>query len=91
MLKSSLCECSDAFIFVKGAITVIGHRSDAAAVAADRNNKQVIFKNCVPFTDCIGKIYNTQVHYAKALDVVMPIYNLTDCSNNYEKTLESLW
>ena len=56
-----------------------------------KKNKGVTFKNCVPFSDCISQINNTQIDNAKNLDVVMPMYNLTECSNNYSKTSESLW
>ena len=59
MLRSSLCDCSDAFILVKGTITV---ENTAAAEAATNNaNKKVIFKNCAPFTSFISRISNTQV------------------------------
>ena len=60
MLKSILCDYSDAYILVKGTITV----NNTAAADADANNanKKVIFKNCVPFTDCISEINNTQVY-----------------------------
>ena len=42
----------------------------------DKRNNGVIFKNCGPFTDCISKIHNTQIHNARDLNVVMPMYNL---------------
>ena len=50
MSKSSLCDYSDAYILFKGTITV----NNTAATGADANNanKNVIFKNCAPFTDC---------------------------------------
>ena len=54
MFKSSLCDCGDAYILVKKTISVIGQGTITAAVATDRNNKQVLFKNCAPFTDCIS-------------------------------------
>ena len=54
-------------------------------------NKKVIFKNCAPFTDCISKINNTQVDNAKDIDIVMPMYNLIEYSDNYSKTSGSLW
>ena len=54
-------------------------------------NKKVIFKNCAPFTDCISKINNTQVDHTKDIDVVMPMYNLIEYSENYSKTSGSLW
>ena len=53
--------------------------------------KKVIFKNCAPFTDCISKINKIQVDIAKDTDIVMPMYNLIECSDNYLKTSWSLW
>ena len=57
MLKSSICDYSDAYFLVKGTITV----NNAAAAGADANktDKKIIFKNCVPFTNCISEINNT--------------------------------
>ena len=49
------------------------------------------FKNCAPFTNCITEINNTQVDNAKDIDIVMLMYNLIECSDNYAKTLGSLW
>ena len=73
MLTSSLCDYSDAYIHVRGTITV--NNAAAADAAANNNNKKVIFKNCAPFTNCISEINNTDVDNAKDLDIVMPIYN----------------
>ena len=53
--------------------------------------KKVIFKNYAPFTNCKSEINNTQVDSAKDNDIVMPMYNLIECSDNYSKTSESLW
>ena len=50
-----------------------------------------IFKNCAPFTDCISEINNTQVDNAKYIDIVVPMYNLIEYSDNYSKTSGSLW
>ena len=75
LLKSSLCDYSDAYIFVKGKITITGRGADAAARQADETYKGVVFKNCVPFTNCIVEINNTQVDNAKDIDIVMPMYN----------------
>ena len=50
--------------------------------------KKVIFKNCAPFTDCISQINKIQVDIAKDTDIVMPMYNLIECSDNYLKHLE---
>ena len=46
MLKSSLCDCSNAYIVVKGRITITGAGDDDAARQADERNKDVLFKNC---------------------------------------------
>ena len=71
MLRSSLCDYSDAYILVKGNITVNNTAADGAA--ANNTNKKVIFKNCAPFTNCISEINNTQVDNAKYIDIVMPM------------------
>ena len=56
MLRSSLCDYSDAHILVKGNITVNNNNTAGAnAAAADNTNKKVIFKNCSSFTNCIKK------------------------------------
>ena len=89
MLKSSLCDYSDAYILVKGTITV--NNTVAADDDANNTDKKVIFKNCAPFTNYISKINNTQVHNVKDIDIVMPMYNLIEYSDNYAKTFRSLW
>ena len=61
------------------------------SIEADRNNKQVIFKNSAPFTDCITEINYTQVDNAKDLDVIMAMYNLIEYGDNYSVTTGSLW
>ena len=91
MLKSSLCDYSDAYILVKGKITITGAGADAAARQADERDKGVAFKNCAPFTNCISEINNTQVDNGKDIDIKMPMYNLIEYSDNYAKTTGSLW
>ena len=91
MLKSSLCDYSDAYILVKGTITIEGAGADTTARQADERDKVVIFKNCAPFTNCISEINNTQVDNAEDFDIVMPMYNLIEYSDNYAKTSGSLW
>ena len=54
-------------------------------------NKEIIFKSCAPFTDCNSEINNTQVDNAKVLDVVMPMCNLVEYRDNYQKTCGSFW
>ena len=63
MLKSSLCDYRDAYILVKGTITV--NNTGAADADANNTNQKLIFKNCAPFTNCISEINNTQVDNAK--------------------------
>ena len=75
---------------MKETITITGQGADTAAVGADRNNKQVIFKNCAPFADCDNEINNTLLDYAQDLDAVMPKYDFIAYSNKYSKTSESL-
>ena len=74
MLRSSLCNYSDAYILVKRIISV--NSTVAAGAAANNRNIKVIFKNCAPFTNCISKINNTQIDNAEYIDIVMPMYNL---------------
>ena len=89
MLRSSLCDYSDIYILVKRNITVNNTAADGAA--ANNTNKKVIFKNCAPFTNCISKINNTQIDNAGYTDIVMPMYNLIEYTENYSKTSGSLW
>ena len=91
MLKSSLCDYSDAYILVKGTISITGAGDDAAARQADEKDKGMIFKNCAPFTNCISEINNTQVDNGKDIDIVMSMYNLIEYSDNYANTSGSLW
>ena len=84
ILRSNLCDYSDAYIVVKGIITV--NDPDGA-----KRNKTTAFKNNAPFINCILKIDCTKIDNAEDLDVVMPMYNLIEYSKNYRKTTGSLW
>ena len=79
--RSSLYVYSDAYILVKGNITV--NDIATAAAATNNTNKKVIFKNCAPFTNCISKINNTEIDSVEYIDIVMPMYNLIEYSNNF--------
>ena len=68
MLKSSLCDYSNAYILVKGRITITGTGADAAARQADERNKGAIFKNCALFVNCKSEINNTEIDNAKDID-----------------------
>ena len=90
MLRSNLCDYADAYILVKGTITITGVGNDDAAKQANERDKGVTFKNCAPFSKCISRINNTDIHNAQDIDIVMPMYNLIEYSDNYSKTLGSL-
>ena len=89
MLRSSLCDYSDAYILVQRNISV--NNTAAEGAAANNAAKKVIFKNCAPFTNCISKINNTQIDNAEYIDIVMPMYKLIEYSDNYSKTSGNLW
>ena len=104
MLKSSLCDYSDACILVKGKITIAvnaGPEPDRAnprtaaqllaARQADERDKGVAFKSCAPFTNCISEMNNAQVDNTKHIDIVILVYNLIEYSDNYAKTTGRLW
>ena len=93
MLRSNLCDYADAYILVKGMITITVEGNDAAARQADERDKGVTFKNCVPFTKCISRTNNTgiDIDTAQDNDIVMPMYNLIEYSDNYSKTSGSSW
>ena len=79
LIRSNLCDYSDAYIFVKGTITV--PNTVAAGAAVNNTNKKVIAKNCTPFTSCITEINNTQVDDTQDINIVMPMYNLIEYSD----------
>ena len=89
MIRSSLCDYSDAYILVKGTTTVLS--TAAEGVKVNNTNKKIIFKNCAPFTSCITEINNTQVDYGEDIDIVMPMHNSIEYRNAYWKTSGSLW
>ena len=91
MLRSNLWDYADSYILVKGTITITGAGDDAAARQTDERDKGVTFKNCAPFTKCISRINNTDIDNAHDIDIVMPMYNLIEYSDNYSKTSGSLW
>ena len=84
MLRSSLSDYSDAYILVS-ATTIV---PNTAAAEAEAKN---IIKNCAPLTNCISEINNAQIDNAKDIDMVMPMYNLIEYSDNYSRTSGSLW
>ena len=91
MLKSNLCDYPDAYIFVKGTITITGAGDDAATGQADERDRGVTFKNYAPFTKCTSRINGTDIDNSRDIDIAMPMYNLIEYSDNYSKTSGSLW
>ena len=91
MLRSNLCDYADEYILVKGTITITGDGNDDAEKRLDEINKGIMFKNCAPFTKCISRINNTDIDNAHDIDIVIPMYNLIEYSDNYSKTSGSLW
>ena len=90
MLRFNLCDYADVYILVQGTITITGAGNDDTAKRADERDKGVAFKNCAPFTKCIRRINNTDIDNAQDKDIVMPMYNLIEYSDNYSKTSGSL-
>ena len=84
MLRSDLCDYSDAYIIVKGRITFEGDND------IKTSNKMLIFKNNATFRSCISKMNNTFIDNAEDLDIVMPMHKLLEYSNNYSIASESL-
>ena len=62
MLRSNLCDYSDAYIVVKGKITITNQNNDAY-------DKKLVLKNNAPFTSCISKINNALIDNAEDLIV----------------------
>ena len=92
MLRSNLCDYSDAYILVKGTITVTapGAKNGANNIR-DKRNRPLILKNNSPFVSCITRINGELIEDADDLDIVMSMYNLLEYSKNYRKTIGSLY
>ena len=92
MLRSNLCDYSDAYILVKGTITVTapGVNNNANNIR-DKRSRPVILKNNAPFVSCITRINGELNEDADDLDIVMSMYNLLEYSKNYRKTIGSLY
>ena len=81
MIKPNLCDYSYAFILVTGDITV--NNADV--------NTSVAFKNCAPFTKCITYINEEHLETTENLNIIMPMYNLLEYSDNYSDSSGSLY
>ena len=76
-----MCDYAEAYILVDGTIS---------ADAADANTRLAL-KNCAPFTKCNLEINNEHVDTAENLDIVMPMYNLIEYSDNYQDSSATLY
>ena len=92
MLRSNLCDYSDAYILVKGTTTVTapGVNNNANNIR-DKRNRPLILKNNAPLVSCITRINGKLIEYADDLDIVMSMYNLLEYSKNYRQTIGSLY
>ena len=72
-IRSNLFDHSKAYIYAKGTITV---QNTEAATASNNINQKIIFKNCSPFTNCIGETNYTQTDNAHDIYVVAPMYSI---------------
>ena len=79
MIKPNLCDYSDAYILVNGNIE---NKAD---------NANACFKKCAPFTRCVTHINDEHLETAEDLDIIMPMYNLLEYSDNYEESSGSLY
>ena len=85
-LRSDFCDYNDAYIVVKGIITVSAEGKDR-----DERNRQIILKNNAPSISCISKINSELIENAEDFDIIMPMYNLLGYTKTYSKTSGSLW
>ena len=90
MLRSNLCDYSDAYILIESTITVNGIANGAKNEIL-RRNRPLILKNNAPFVSCMTKINNEFIEDADDLDIIIPMYNLSEYSKNYRKTIGSLY
>ena len=81
VIKSSLCDYSNAYILVTGDITVIN-------INVGTN---VAFNDCAPFTRCATPINDEHIDTAENVDIILPMYNLIEYSDNYSHISGSLW
>ena len=89
MIRTTLCDYSDAYILVKGTISIPNMVAQGAAI--NNTNKEKTCKNCAPFTNCLTEIKKTQVENTEYIVMVMSMYNLMEYGDVYLKISGSLW
>ena len=67
-LRSGLCDYIDAYIAMKGRISVTGIAN------ANKRNKKLTFKNNAPFMSCKTKINKTFIENTEDFDIVLSRY-----------------
>ena len=88
MITSILCDYSEVYILAKGSITV---PNTGTPSVPNNRNKNAIFRNFDPFTNCISEINNKEIDHARDIDLVIHMYNLIEYSDSYSKKSASLW
>ena len=73
MLETNWCDCNDIYILVKENKLIAA--VPPPATSRNDNNKEVVFKNCAPYTDCISEKNNTQIDNAKNIHTKMSMHN----------------
>ena len=72
MLKSNLCDYSDAYILVNGTITVTAPgANNGVNNIRDKKNRSLVLKNNAPFVSCITRINGELIEDANDLVIVM--------------------
>ena len=81
VLKPNLCDYADTYILVDGTIRAVTSNA----------NSRLALKNCTPFIKCNLEINDEHVDTAENLDIVMPMYNLIEYSDNYQDSSATLY
>ena len=81
VLKPNLCDYAEAYILVDGTIRGTGAN----------NNTRLALKNCAPFIKYNLEINDEHVDIAEYLDIIMPMYNLIEYSDNYQDSSATLY
>ena len=90
VLKPNLCDYAEAYILVDGKITAIPGTA-VGNPPADLNLTRLALKNCAPFTKCNLEINDEHVDTAENLDIVIPMYNLIEYSDNHQDSSATLY
>ena len=81
VLKPNLCDYAETCILVN--VTIRGTGGD--------NNTRLALTNCTPFNKCNLEINDEHINTAENLDIVMPMYNLIEYSDNYQDSSATLY